>query len=426
MIFNSYAKHAVADNIVIYQGPGGCGKSTVMKELWAKDPKHTLCLAPTGIAAQRLRDDGCPALTIHSAFNLPPVTIPFFKENDYIRNKALMDATNLILVDEISMVSCALMDWLLAMVCISFEHGHMVKLALFGDVMQLPPVFRVPQNIEEYRTRMYGTNRFFFNAIGFSGMHPSTHFMEKIFRQNDSEFIDVLSRVRFGKECKSDLNVLGCRVMSRDSFMEQQGSDTFLTLVSTNRERDEINEKEMAKKNLERNDGITYVAEIIGENNQDTLSRVPGTVTLHIGEQVVCTSNSESYKNGTIGKIVDFTDDEIHLPIILTGSGNEMIVGYKATRTLAPVIKDDSISYVETGSVSQVACQCAYAVTVHRAQGLTLDSAYIVLGNWIAESAVYVALSRCRSMDNIGLSRAIRHSDIRIDQEALGFFKRFG
>lgn len=70
MIFNSYAKHAVADNIVIYQGPGGCGKSTVMKELWAKDPKHTLCLAPTGIAAQRLRDDGCPALTIHSAFNL--------------------------------------------------------------------------------------------------------------------------------------------------------------------------------------------------------------------------------------------------------------------------------------------------------------------------------------------------------------------
>ena len=81
---------------------------------------------------------------------------------------------------------------------------------------------------------------------------------------------------------------------------------------------------------------------------------------------------------------------------------------------------------METGSVSQVACQCAFAVTVHRAQGLTLDSAYIVLGNWIAESAVYVALSRCSSMDNIGLSRAIRHSDIRIDQEALGFFKRFG
>lgn len=72
-----------------------------------------------------------------------------------------------------------------------------------------------------------------------------------------------------GKECKSDLNVLGSRVMSRDSFMDQQGSDTFLTLVSTNRERDEINEKEMAKKNRERNDGITYVAEIVGKNNQD-------------------------------------------------------------------------------------------------------------------------------------------------------------
>lgn len=236
-------------NVTIHQGPSGSGKSTLLKELWSKDPSHTLCLAPTGIAAERLRDEGCPALTIHATFNLPPVAIPVFKESDYRKNKELLDSLNQILIDEMSMISCALMDWILSLLNASAVNGHHIYLHLFGDVMQLPPVFKVPKRIETYKTQLYGQNRFFFNAVGFNTIHPEVHFMEKNYRQRDSKFIDALSRFRFGDETENDIKLLDSRVISRDVFALQRGAP-FLTLVSTNKEKDEINSKELCNRNL--------------------------------------------------------------------------------------------------------------------------------------------------------------------------------
>lgn len=157
----------------------------------------------------------------------------------------------------------------------------------------------------------------------------------------------------------------------------------------------------------------------------ETLSQIHEAITLHIGEQIVCTSNSKSYKNGTIGKIVDFTDDDIPLPIIIASSGKEVTVKQKTIKTLVPVINDECISYIETGSVSQIACQSAYAVTIHKAQGLTLDAVYIMLGNWAAEGSLYVALSRCKTIDGIGLNRSIEPKDVKMDKEALKFFEQY-
>ena len=410
-------------NVTIHQGPSGCGKSTLLKELWGKDPSHTLCLAPTGIAAERLRDEGCPALTIHVAFNLPPVAIPVFKDSDYRKNKELLDSLSQILIDEMSMISCALMDWILSLLNASALNGHHICLHLFGDVMQLPPVFKVPKRIETYKTQLYGQNRFFFNAVGFNTIHPEVHFMEKIYRQRDSKFIDALSRFRFGDETENDIKLLDSRVISRDDFASQK-CVPFLTLVSTNKEKDEINSKELCNRNLI-GKGVSYFADIIGDNSMETLSQIPEAITLHIGEQIVCTSNSKSYKNVTIGKIVDFTDDAIPLPIIITSSGKEVTVKQKTIKTLVPVINDECISYIEAGSVSQIACQSAYAVTIHKAQGLTLDAVYIMLGNWAAEGSLYVALSRCKTIDGIGLNRSIEPKDVKLDKEALKFFEQY-
>lgn len=410
-------------NVTIHQGPSGCGKSTLLKGLWEKDPYHTLCLAPTGIAAERLRDEGCPALTIHAAFNLPPVAIPVFKESDYRKNKELLDSLNQILIDEMSMISCALMDWILSLLNASAVNGHHIYLHLFGDVMQLPPVFKVPKRIEIYKTQLYGQNRFFFNAVGFNTIHPEVHFMEKNYRQRDSKFIDALSRFRFGDETENGIKLLDSRVISRDVFALQRGAP-FLTLVSTNKEKDEINSKELCNRNLI-GKGVSYFADIIGDNSMETLSQIHEAITLHIGEQIVCTSNSKSYKNGTIGKIVDFTDDDIPLPIIITSSGKEVTVKQKTIKTLVPVINDECISYIETGSVSQISCQSAYAVTIHKAQGLTLDAVYIMLGNWAAEGSLYVALSRCKTIDGIGLNRSIEPKDVKMDKEALTFFEQY-
>lgn len=380
-------------------------------------------MAPTGIAAERLRDEGCPALTIHATFNLPPVAIPVFKESDYRKNKELLDSLNQILIDEMSMISCALMDWILSLLNASAVNGHHIYLHLFGDVMQLPPVFKVPKRIETYKTQLYGQNRFFFNAVGFNTIHPEVHFMEKNYRQRDSKFIDALSRFRFGDETENDIKLLDSRVISRDVFALQRGAP-FLTLVSTNKEKDEINSKELCNRNLI-GKGVSYFADIIGDNSMETLSQIHEAITLHIGEQIVCTSNSKSYKNGTIGKIVDFTDDDITLPIIITSSGKEVTVKQKTIKTLVPVINDECISYIETGSVSQISCQSAYAVTIHKAQGLTLDAVYIMLGNWAAEGSLYVALSRCKTIDGIGLNRSIEPKDVKMDKEALTFFEQY-
>ena len=410
-------------NITIHQGPGGCGKSTLLKKLWRDDPQHTLCLALTGIAAQRLRDEGCPALTVHSAFNLPPVALPIFRKADYEKNRALLNSLNQILIDEMSMISCALMDWILSLLNASALNGHIINLHLFGDVMQLPPVFRVPWKMEEYRKRLYGESRFFFNAVGFNSIQPVVHFMEKVYRQNDSKFIEALSRIRFGNENESDIKLLDSRVLSREEFASQNNV-SFLTLVSTNKEKEVINSKELWNRNLREN-GITYFADIKGENSIETLSQIPETITMHIGEQIICTSNSGLYKNGTIGRIVDFTDDKIPLPVIITSSGEEVTVKQKTVKTLVPIINDGEVSYIETGSISQIACQSAYAVTVHRAQGLTLDSVYIMLGNWAAEGSLYVALSRCKTIEGIGLNRSIESKDIKRDKEAITFFEKY-
>ena len=281
----------------------------------------------------------------------------------------------------------------------------------------------IPKRIETYKTQLYGQNRFFFNAVGFNTIHPEVHFMEKIYRQRDSKFIDALSRFRFGDETENDIKLLDSRVISRDDFASQK-CVPFLTLVSTNKEKDEINSKELCNRNLI-GKGVSYFADIIGDNSMETLSQIPEAITLHIGEQIVCTSNSKSYKNGTIGKIVDFTDDAIPLPIIITSSGKEVTVKQKTIKTLVPVINDECISYIEAGSVSQIACQSAYAVTIHKAQGLTLDAVYIMLGNWAAEGSLYVALSRCKTIDGIGLNRSIEPKDVKLDKEALKFFEQY-
>ena len=349
-------------------------------------------MAPTGIAAERLRDEGCPALTIHATFNLPPVAIPVFKESDYRKNKELLDSLNQILIDEMSMISCALMDWILSLLNASAVNGHHIYLHLFGDVMQLPPVFKVPKRIETYKTQLYGQNRFFFNAVGFNTIHPEVHFMEKNYRQRDSKFIDALSRFRFGDETENDIKLLDSRVISRDVFALQRGAP-FLTLVSTNKEKDEINSKELCNRNLI-GKGVSYFADIIGDNSMETLSQIHEAITLHIGEQIVCTSKEVTVKQKTI-------------------------------KTLVPVINDECISYIETGSVSQISCQSAYAVTIHKAQGLTLDAVYIMLGNWAAEGSLYVALSRCKTIDGIGLNRSIEPKDVKMDKEALTFFEQY-
>lgn len=232
--------------LAIIQGCAGCGKSTLLKELWKRDPAHTLCLAPTGIAAQNIRQSGCPATTIHSALRLKPVDIHFFHETDYEERVHLLEAVNLIIIDEMSFIDISLMEWLMSLIQSSADDGHIIRLVLLGDVCQLPPVFKVSPELEDIRKQLFGHNRFFFNCPIFERFDPRVYVMEKIYRQVDERFSNALLSLRRTPVSQQSLKFLNTRVCSREAFAESC-SGPFLIVVGTNWEKDEINRAEQKK-----------------------------------------------------------------------------------------------------------------------------------------------------------------------------------
>ena len=409
-------------SLSIVQGCAGSGKSTLLKELWKHDPSHTLCLAPTGIAAQNIRDGGCPAATIHSAFRRKPVDIHIFQEGDYEDHKNMLRSINMLIIDEMSMIDISLMEWILSLLEASSMDGHVIMLVLLGDVCQLPPVFKVPIELKSFKERKFGNNRFFFNSPSFSSLDPRIYLMDKVYRQQDEAFSNALLSLRKKPVSKKSLKLINSRVCNREEFAESCES-SFLTVVATNKEKDEINEEEQSR--LEESGAEFNVYQTSYEGRLMTLDagRIPSEIVIHEGEQIMCTCNCDDYQNGTIGIVERFSND--NLPIVRGVNGMLFEVQMHTLSELVPRVRNGQIEYIEGGSITMLGCQSAYAATVHKIQGLTLDKLYFQLGDWIPESGVYVALSRCRHLDDIGISRPITRKDIRYSKEALSFFNKF-
>lgn len=138
----------------------------------------------------------------------------------------------------------------------------------------------------------------------------------------------------------------------------------------------------------------------------------------------MCTANTDDYKNGTLGTIIGFSEEE-KLPVTRLSSGKETTIRYHLTNCYVPIIGSDGLlDYQLIGTVSQIAAVPAYACTIHKTQGLTLDAVYFEVNDrWIPPSGVYVALSRCKTLDGIGLSRPLQQSDIKYSDEAMSFYK---
>lgn len=410
--------------LTVIQGAGGCGKSTLLNAIWESNPEHTLCLAPTGIAAQNIRDNKTPAATIHSAFRLKPVDIYFYHENDYQRLHGLLDNIDILLIDEMSMINISLMDWILRLLEDSAIRGHLIKLVLLGDVLQLPPIFRVDESLKDIGKTLYGSNQYFFNSPLFRASNPAIYFMDKVYRQTDSAYAEALKSIREGEGNLAGLELFNRRVMSRDRFAELCGKP-FITVVGTNREREAINRAEQERLSSEEHRWFYYETEYSGDYSGLDADRIPDKIVIHEGEQVMCTCNGNGYQNGILGRVIGFTE-ESNLPVIRTSSGQEVIVEYHTIKSLKPYVSAGRrIDYEVTGEISMLGCQSAYAVTTHKVQGLTIDKLYFQIGDWIPKSGVYVALSRCRNLGDIGISRPLRQSDITYATEAMEFLDRY-
>ena len=407
--------------ISLVQGVGGTGKSTLYRMLQKMNPKKTLCLASTGIAAQNLMNNSTlQASTIHSAFNLPPVDIYPFHTQQYVKSKELLNSIEVILIDEISLVQSSLMDWILQLIELANKKNRFIRLIIFGDILQLPPVLRMNADTARIWEVKYGRNKFFFNALDFRKTATMVCLLTSIFRQEDPHFASTLSSLRSRKPPLESLELLNSRVCSIEDYKEDHDSQ-FLTIVATNKEKDAINNiaiSQLAAKEALHNE---FIAEAEGNLDWTLLNSIPKILNLYVGERVICTANSENYRNGTLGTVIGFSEDS-GLPAIRTKDGMDIVIGYHEYNQYIPIIGNDgSLEYEISGSIYQIALQPAYATTIHKTQGLTLDSVYLKMGSWLPYSGIYVALSRCRSLDGLGLNRPILQNDIKYDPEAMAF-----
>ena len=404
------------DGHLFVTGRAGTGKSTLLRCVRDMIAEEAVVLAPTGLAAVNVGGQ-----TIHSFFGFPPRLI----RSDDIRrsrNGRLMRRLKLIIIDEVSMVRSDLM-WAIDQ-SLRLNRGRPreafggVRLLLFGDLHQLPPVVQSGE-VAEHLDSAHGGPFFFQIPALTEGAGMSLVELEHVFRQNDETLLRVLNRIRDGEAAENDLAVLNARTRAIRTLGE---GDSFVILTPTNAAAQRIN---MAYLEALPGDVKPYQAGISGEFGESA-HPTDATLLLKPGAKVILLRNDpdKRWVNGTIARIARLEPKQVWIEI--GGNVHEIEpVSWEARRYAYDRAAEKIVENV-TGTFRQFPLRLAWALTIHKSQGLTLERVYIDLGRGtFAHGQAYVALSRCRSLDGLALARPLRPSDILFDHSAMGYRDRF-
>jgi len=397
-------------------GRAGTGKSTLLTCLRGFLSGEMVLLAPTGLAAVNIGGQ-----TIHSFFGFPPRLI---RPDDIrrSRNGRLMRRLKFLVIDEVSMVRSDLM-WAIDQ-SLRLNRGRPreafggLRLALFGDLHQLPPVIHDAE-VAEHLESTYGGPFFFSLPALREGAGTALIELTQVFRQRDETLLAVLNRIREGEADAADLALLNARVHAIRTLSE--GED-YVILTPTNAAANRIN---MAY--LERLPGAPcpYPAATAGEFSE-AARPTEETLLLKRGAKVMLLRNDPDRRwvNGTIARISRLEEGRVWVEI----AGEEHEVERASWESRRYAFDKDAEKIVETvaGTFTQFPLRLAWALTIHKSQGLTLDKVYIDLGRGtFAHGQAYVALSRCRSLAGLALARPLRPSDILFDPAATGYRRAF-
>lgn len=393
--------------VVFVTGNAGTGKTTLIHYLKSVLDKNIVVLAPTGVAA--LNAGG---MTIHSFFSLPP---KIHEEEDIklTRNKKLFKKLDILMIDEVSMVRCDLMDSIdkfLRKNRSSRKPFGGVQLLLVGDLFQLPPV--VPDHERNILNVRGYDSPYFFSAFGLRDITMSAVELTTVYRQEDLTYIDLLNRLRVGEDIESVAEALNRQSYEQDDFQPD------ITLTCTNRLADKINGDELNKLS-EKEHLFKGTMEGNFSLHNDKLPS-PMELKLKVGTRVMFTKNDSNKRwvNGTIGIVRNIEQRTIMVELVSGSRGMihevhpESWENYNYTYDS----ERDEILALKVGQYTQYPLMHAWAVTIHKSQGKTLDNVLIDLG-WGAFTfgQVYVALSRCRSIEGFRLARPIGETDVKCD-----------
>lgn len=391
---------------VFVTGKAGTGKSTLLEYFRSITSKNIVVLAPTGVAAVNVSGQ-----TIHSFFGFrPDVTIHKARREAGKNTLTIYQNLDAIVIDEISMVRSDLLDCVDQFMRIKGkafgEPFGGTQIILIGDLYQIPPVVK---GHERTVFEDYYDSEYFFDSSVYGEIEIEHLELEKIYRQTDQDFIALLNKIRNKTLAENDLDFLNQKVI--DSLTKLPQNAIYLT--TTNAMADELNEVELQK--LPGHASV-FEADLKGEIDKKSF---PAEELLRLKEdaQVMLLNNDSEGRwiNGTLGRIVRIGKKS--LEVELSNGKIEEVKPFKWDVFRFYWDQDARIVAADNvGSFKQYPLKLAWAITIHKSQGKTFDNVVIDLGRGaFASGQLYVALSRCRSLNGIYLKRAVRESDVRVD-----------
>lgn len=406
-----------SENIFL-TGKAGTGKTTFLRYLKDNSTKNIVVAAPTGVAAIN-----AGGVTLHSLFQLPfHPFLPTKNNKEELlakirynkQRQQLLRKMELLVIDEISMVRCDVMDAIDTILKNVRRTYHLpfggVQLLCIGDLHQLPPV---AQNHEWNILKEYYDSPFFFDSLAIKEQSPLLLELDKIYRQKEESFVRLLNKVRNNHMEADDFEDLHLRY---DSNFRPERDEKYITLTSHNKQADHINEQELYKLNA-----ATFAYKAVVEGDfPENMYPVEFELSLKEGAQVMFLKNDliqKRYYNGKIGVVKMLSKDKI----IVDCDGTEIEVGVETWDNSRYTLNrsDGKLEQETLGTFTQYPLRLAWAITIHKSQGLTFEKVMIDTGAAFSSGQVYVALSRCTSLAGIVLLSKIAPAAIHSNENVI-------